>query len=60
MTEDVVLGTINITVHLPANGSELEVSTGVDGHIDLMTQLGALEMARQSLWDLNDSSSEGE
>jgi hypothetical protein len=51
-TRDHVLGTISITVYLPADGSELEVATGVDGHIDLMTQLGALELARTSLYDL--------
>jgi hypothetical protein len=49
---DHVLGTISITVYLPADGSELEVATGVDGHLDLMTQLGALELARTSLYDL--------
>lgn len=51
---DHVLGTISITVYLPADGSELEVATGVDGHLDLLTQLGALELARTSLYELAD------
>lgn len=61
MMDDHVLGTISVTVYLPADGSDLEIATGIEGHLDFLTQLGALDIARQDLYEIQASQhNEGE
>lgn len=49
MTEGMTIGTITITVYLDGDGYEMVSSTVEGDHFPVITQLGALDLTRDTI-----------